>query len=78
MDFKNGFPWEISGTSNGIKNVKIGTIEYYKKIFPNIFDNDESYNVFVDYYNEHPELHEPEKNEIDLIRSKYVLKQSTN
>ena len=34
-----------------------GRIEFYKNIFPMLFDNDGEYNIFVDYYNKHEKEH---------------------
>lgn len=70
--FSKAFPWEVSG-SLSYGDAKVGSIEYYKRIFPAIFDKDEDYEVFVKYYNDHPEIHQNES-EIDLIKTKFVKK----
>ena len=68
MDNLKVMPWEKAGSYNIDNNLNEGTIEYYQQVFPMLFDKLEDYKIFVDYYNEHPEIHTKKyNNEIDYV-----------
>ena len=66
MDNLKVMPWEKAGSYNIDNSLNDGTIEYFKQVFPMLFDKPEDYQVFVDYYNEHPEIH-PKKYNNEIV-----------
>ena len=68
MDNLKVMPWEKAGSYNIDNSLTEGTKEYFQQVFPMLYDKLEDYQVLVDYYNEHPEIH-PKKynNEIDYV-----------
>ena len=61
-----------AGSYNIDNNLNEGTIEYYQQVFPILFDKLEDCQIFVDYYNDHPEIHTKKyNNEIDYILQKF-------
>ena len=72
MDNLKVMSWEKTGSYNIDNNLTEGTIECCQQVFPMLFDKPEYYQIFVDYYNDRPEIHTIKyNNEIDYVLQKF-------
>ena len=55
-----------------------GSIDFYKNMFPLLFDDDEDYTAFVDYYNSNESEHLINLKSIDSVKSIFRETKLTN
>lgn len=74
MNYKNSFLYNENRQKFSL--AAEGSIEYYKNMMPCLFDNDDDYAIFTQYYIDHPEIHTKNElredlKEIDLIKNRF-------